>query len=83
MVDQSTAGSLVLATVALYFLLEQLSYQRKKGPLTGPALVVPFLGSVQCRWSMIRRGSERGEGGTSKGVWPGAFFKGRLARVQL
>jgi cytochrome P450 family 710 subfamily A protein len=46
MVQLSTAAAFVVAAVALYFLVEQLSYQRKKGPLAGSALVVPFLGSV-------------------------------------
>lgn len=34
--------------VALFFysVMEQLSYRRKKGPLPGPPLVVPFFGSI-------------------------------------
>jgi len=54
MVELLPAGFLALraaapylaAAVALYVLVEQLSYLRKKGPLPGPSLVVPFLGSV-------------------------------------
>ncbi|KAM0847668.1 hypothetical protein ACQ4PT_054868 [Festuca glaucescens] len=42
----STAASFVAAALALYFLVEQLSYHRKKGPLPGPPLVVPFFGSI-------------------------------------
>ncbi|KAM0863113.1 hypothetical protein ACQ4PT_026234 [Festuca glaucescens] len=45
-VDLRTAAAFVAAAVALYFLVEQLSYHRKKGALPGPPLVVPFLGSV-------------------------------------
>jgi cytochrome P450 family 710 subfamily A protein len=37
---------LLLAAVAFYVLMEQLSYRRKKGPLPGPPLVVPFFGSI-------------------------------------
>ncbi|XP_047061264.1 cytochrome P450 710A1-like [Lolium rigidum] len=44
--DLRAAAPFLAAAVALYFLLEQLSYLRKKGPLPGPSLVVPFLGSV-------------------------------------
>ncbi|CAM0943131.1 unnamed protein product [Alopecurus aequalis] len=40
------AAPFVAAAVALYVLVEQLSYNRKKGPLPGPAIVVPFLGSA-------------------------------------
>lgn len=36
----------VVALVALILVFEQLSYLRKKGPLPGPALVVPLLGSA-------------------------------------
>ncbi|KAM0909166.1 hypothetical protein ACQ4PT_014983 [Festuca glaucescens] len=46
MVELIMATSFVVAAVVLYLVVEQLSYQRKKGPLPGPALVVPFLGSV-------------------------------------
>lgn len=42
----SDLAPFLAAAVALYFLAEQLSYHRKKGPLPGPPLVVPFLGSV-------------------------------------
>ncbi|KAL5220837.1 hypothetical protein ABZP36_025550 [Zizania latifolia] len=45
-VDLSAAAPFVAAALAFYFLVEQLSYHRKKGPLPGPSLVVPFLGSV-------------------------------------
>lgn len=44
--DLRAAAPFLVAAVALYFLMEQVSYHRKKGPLPGPALVVPFLGSV-------------------------------------
>ncbi|KAF8714315.1 hypothetical protein HU200_027779 [Digitaria exilis] len=44
--DIRAAAPFVAAAVAFYFLVEQLSYHRKKGPLPGPSLVVPFLGSV-------------------------------------
>ncbi|OEL38031.1 Cytochrome P450 710A11 [Dichanthelium oligosanthes] len=44
--DIRTAAPFLVAAVAFYFLVEQLSYHRKKGPLPGPPLVVPFLGSV-------------------------------------
>lgn len=37
---------LVAAAVVFYFLVEQLSYHRKKGVLPGPSFVVPFLGSI-------------------------------------
>lgn len=43
---RAAAPFVAAAVVALYFLLEQLSYLRKKGPLPGPSLVVPFLGSA-------------------------------------
>ncbi|KAF8657514.1 hypothetical protein HU200_060077 [Digitaria exilis] len=42
----AAAPFLVAALLALYILSEQLSYQRKKGTLPGPPLVVPFVGSV-------------------------------------
>ncbi|KAL5227752.1 hypothetical protein ABZP36_016017 [Zizania latifolia] len=45
-VDLRAAAPFVAAALAFYFLVEQLSYHRKKGPLPGPPLVVPFLGSV-------------------------------------
>lgn len=44
--DIRAAAPFLVAAVAFYFLVEQLSYHRKKGPLPGPPLVVPFLGSV-------------------------------------
>jgi len=44
--DLRAAAPYLAAAVALYVLVEQLSYLRKKGPLPGPSLVVPFLGSV-------------------------------------
>ncbi|GJN31553.1 hypothetical protein PR202_gb19964 [Eleusine coracana subsp. coracana] len=45
-------GDDIHAVAALYlFLAEQLSYHRKKGPLAGPPLVVPFFGSIA---SLIR-----------------------------
>ncbi|KAF0924832.1 hypothetical protein E2562_014931 [Oryza meyeriana var. granulata] len=44
--DLRTAAPLLAAAVALYILIEQLSYHRKKGSLPGPPLVVPFLGSA-------------------------------------
>uniref|UniRef100_A0ACD5VG75 Uncharacterized protein n=1 Tax=Avena sativa TaxID=4498 RepID=A0ACD5VG75_AVESA len=44
--DLSTAVSFLTAALALYFLVEQLFYHRKKGPLPGPPLVVPFFGSI-------------------------------------
>lgn len=44
--DLRAAAPFLVAAVAFYVLLEQLSYLRKKGPLPGPPLVVPFLGSV-------------------------------------
>ncbi|KAF8725473.1 hypothetical protein HU200_019998 [Digitaria exilis] len=42
------AAPYVVAAMALLILLmaEQLSYRRKKGPLPGPPLVVPFFGSI-------------------------------------
>ncbi|XBI63151.1 hypothetical protein VPH35_043631 [Triticum aestivum] len=43
---RGAAPFVVAAAVAMYFLVEQLSYLRKKGPLPGPSLVVPFLGSA-------------------------------------
>ncbi|KAM0909160.1 hypothetical protein ACQ4PT_014980 [Festuca glaucescens] len=46
MVELIMATLFVVAAVVLYLMVEQLSYQRKKGPLPGPPLVVPFLGSV-------------------------------------
>uniref|UniRef100_J3KXK5 Cytochrome P450 n=1 Tax=Oryza brachyantha TaxID=4533 RepID=J3KXK5_ORYBR len=46
LVDLHTAAPLLAAAVALFILVEQLSYHRKKGPLPGPPLVVPFLGSA-------------------------------------
>jgi cytochrome P450 family 710 subfamily A protein len=37
----------LVAAVALFLLtMEQLSYRRKKGPLPGPPIVVPFFGSI-------------------------------------
>ncbi|RLN29655.1 hypothetical protein C2845_PM05G08490 [Panicum miliaceum] len=38
----------LVAAVALFYhlVMEQLSYRRKKGPLPGPPLVVPFFGSI-------------------------------------
>ncbi|XP_052140348.1 cytochrome P450 710A1-like [Oryza glaberrima] len=46
-VDLRTAAPLLATAVALYILIEQLSYHRKKGSMPGPPLVVvPFLGSV-------------------------------------
>ncbi|RCV44349.1 hypothetical protein SETIT_9G366300v2 [Setaria italica] len=44
--DLRAAAPFLVAAVVFYLLTEQLSYRRKKGPLPGPALVVPFLGSV-------------------------------------
>ncbi|KAF0924830.1 hypothetical protein E2562_014929 [Oryza meyeriana var. granulata] len=44
--DLRAAAPFVAAALAFYFLVEQLSYHRKKGPLPGPPLVVPFVGSV-------------------------------------
>uniref|UniRef100_A0A0E0JFH4 C-22 sterol desaturase n=1 Tax=Oryza punctata TaxID=4537 RepID=A0A0E0JFH4_ORYPU len=44
--DLRAAAPFVVAALAFYFLVEQLSYHRKKGPLPGPSLVVPFVGSV-------------------------------------
>uniref|UniRef100_A0A0D3EL08 C-22 sterol desaturase n=1 Tax=Oryza barthii TaxID=65489 RepID=A0A0D3EL08_9ORYZ len=44
--DLRAAAPFVVAALAFYFLVEQLSYHRKKGPLPGPPLVVPFVGSV-------------------------------------
>jgi sterol 22-desaturase len=41
-----SAAPFLVAVVAFYFLFEQLSYHRKKGPLPGPPLVAPFVGSV-------------------------------------
>ncbi|XP_037470357.1 cytochrome P450 710A11-like, partial [Triticum dicoccoides] len=38
--------ALAVAVALYYFLVEQLSYRRKKGALPGPSLVVPFLGSI-------------------------------------
>ncbi|WOL02102.1 Cytochrome P450 [Canna indica] len=42
----AASGPYILSAVVLLVLLEQLSYLRKKGPLPGPAFVVPFLGSA-------------------------------------
>lgn len=42
----STASPFLLGAIALVILLQQLSYLRKKGPLPGPTLIVPFLGSA-------------------------------------
>ncbi|KAG6518657.1 cytochrome P450 710A11-like [Zingiber officinale] len=36
----------LLCALAFWFLWEQLSYLRKKGPLPGPHFVIPFLGSA-------------------------------------
>ncbi|KAL6658225.1 hypothetical protein ACP70R_003811 [Stipagrostis hirtigluma subsp. patula] len=44
--DIRAVAPFLVAAVALYMLVEQLSYHRKKGPLPGPPLVVPFLGSL-------------------------------------
>jgi len=44
--DLRAVAPFVAAAVAFYFLVEQLSYHRKKGPLPGPSFVVPFLGSI-------------------------------------
>ncbi|XP_062190012.1 cytochrome P450 710A1-like [Phragmites australis] len=44
--DIRAAAPFLVAAMAFYFLVEQLSYHRKKGPLPGPPLVMPFLGSV-------------------------------------
>ncbi|XP_006645627.1 cytochrome P450 710A1-like [Oryza brachyantha] len=44
--DPRAAAPFVVAALAFFFLVEQLSYHRKKGPLPGPPLVVPFVGSV-------------------------------------
>ncbi|GJN38081.1 hypothetical protein PR202_gb27091 [Eleusine coracana subsp. coracana] len=44
--DLRAAAPFLVALLALYLLVEQLSYHRKKGPLPGPSVVVPFLGSV-------------------------------------
>ncbi|KAL6838653.1 hypothetical protein ACP4OV_031367 [Aristida adscensionis] len=44
--DLRAAAPFLVAAAAFYFLVEQLSYHRKKGPLPGPSLVVPFVGSV-------------------------------------
>ncbi|KAF8728976.1 hypothetical protein HU200_018282 [Digitaria exilis] len=47
LLDIRAAAALLLAAVAFFVLtMEQLSYRRKKGPLPGPALVVPFFGSI-------------------------------------
>ncbi|KAG2551286.1 hypothetical protein PVAP13_9KG390583 [Panicum virgatum] len=43
---RAAAPVLLLAAVAFYVVMEQLSYRRKKGPLPGPPLVVPFFGSI-------------------------------------
>ena len=43
---RAAAPVLLLAAVAFYVVMEQLSYRRKKGPLPGPLLVVPFFGSI-------------------------------------
>ncbi|KAG6501638.1 cytochrome P450 710A11-like [Zingiber officinale] len=42
----SLSGPYLLCALAFWFLWEQLSYLRKKGPLPGPLFVVPFLGSA-------------------------------------
>ncbi|PKA58944.1 Cytochrome P450 710A1 [Apostasia shenzhenica] len=42
----AAASPYVLCIVFLLVLLEQLSYLRKKGPLPGPTLIFPFLGSA-------------------------------------
>ncbi|XP_052140281.1 cytochrome P450 710A1-like [Oryza glaberrima] len=46
LLDLRMAAPLLAAAVALYILVEQLSYHRKKGSLPGPPLVVPFIGSA-------------------------------------
>ncbi|CAL4903579.1 unnamed protein product [Urochloa decumbens] len=40
------AAPFFVTAMALILLMEQLSYRRKKGPLPGPQLVVPFFGSI-------------------------------------
>ncbi|CAN6358038.1 unnamed protein product [Urochloa humidicola] len=40
------AAPFIVAAMALCLVMEQLSYRRKKGPLPGPPLVVPFFGSI-------------------------------------
>ncbi|XP_008783936.2 cytochrome P450 710A11-like [Phoenix dactylifera] len=42
----AASGPYLLCCVILLVLLEQLSYLRKKGPLPGPHLIVPFIGSA-------------------------------------
>ncbi|PKU82324.1 cytochrome P450 710A11 isoform X2 [Dendrobium catenatum] len=42
----STASPFLFCAIALLILLQQLSYLKKKGPLPGPTLIVPFLGSA-------------------------------------
>ncbi|GJN06413.1 hypothetical protein PR202_ga24142 [Eleusine coracana subsp. coracana] len=45
--DIRTVAAFMATAAALYFLAaEQLSYRRKKGPLPGAPLVVPFFGSI-------------------------------------
>ncbi|CAL4896375.1 unnamed protein product [Urochloa decumbens] len=40
------AAPFFVTAMALILLMEQVSYRRKKGPLPGPLLVVPFFGSI-------------------------------------
>ncbi|XP_020587185.1 cytochrome P450 710A11-like [Phalaenopsis equestris] len=42
----ATSTPFLLCAIALLILLQQLSYLKKKGPLPGPTLIVPFLGSA-------------------------------------
>ncbi|XP_037431847.1 cytochrome P450 710A1-like [Triticum dicoccoides] len=44
--DLWAVAPFVAAIALYYFLVEQLSYHRKKGALPGPSWVVPFLGSI-------------------------------------
>ncbi|TVU22845.1 hypothetical protein EJB05_32565, partial [Eragrostis curvula] len=43
---RAVAPLFLAAAVAFYIVVEQLTYHRKKGPLPGAPLVVPFFGSV-------------------------------------
>uniref|UniRef100_A0A0A9DNL1 sterol 22-desaturase n=1 Tax=Arundo donax TaxID=35708 RepID=A0A0A9DNL1_ARUDO len=69
--DIRAAAPFLVAAVAFYVLVEQLSYHRKKGPLPGPSLVVPFLGSVA---HMIR---------DPAGFWDGQAARARKSGVGL
>ncbi|XP_062188246.1 cytochrome P450 710A1-like [Phragmites australis] len=68
---RAAAPSFLVAALALYILVEQLSYHRKKGPLPGPPLVLPFFGNIA---HLIR---------DPTGYWDGLAARARESGVGL